>query len=235
MVEVDKVMTESFAELFEQSLLTQQMRPGSILKATVVHIGPDYIIVNAGLKSEGNIPREQFINESGELEVAVGDAVDVALEAVEDGLGETRLSREKAKRSEAWIHLKTAFESGATVTGLVNGKVKGGFTVEIGAIRAFLPGSLVDVRPIRDTSFIEGKTLEFKVIKLDQKRNNVVVSRRSAMGTTEGTAERSALLSNLEEGQEVKGVVKNLTDYGAFVDLGGVDGLLHITDKMHLA
>ena len=230
MVEVDKVMTESFAELFEQSLLTQQMRPGSILKATVVHIGPDYIIVNAGLKSEGNIPREQFINESGELEVAVGDAVDVALEAVEDGLGETRLSREKAKRSEAWIHLKTAFESGATVTGLVNGKVKGGFTVEIGAIRAFLPGSLVDVRPIRDTSFIEGKTLEFKVIKLDQKRNNVVVSRRSAMGTTEGTAERSALLSNLEEGQEVKGVVKNLTDYGAFVDLGGVDGLLHITD-----
>lgn len=223
-------MTESFAELFEESLLTQQMRPGSILKAKVVHIGPDYIVVNAGLKSEGNIPREQFLNESGELEVAVGDDVDVALEAVEDGLGETRLSREKAKRSEAWIHLKTAFESGATVTGLVNGKVKGGFTVEIGAIRAFLPGSLVDVRPIRDTSFIEGKTLEFKVIKLDQKRNNVVVSRRSAMGTTEGTAERSALLSNLEEGQEVKGVVKNLTDYGAFVDLGGVDGLLHITD-----
>lgn len=230
MVEVDKVMTESFAELFEQSLLTQQMRPGSILKATVVHIGPDYILVNAGLKSEGNISREQFLNENGELEVAVGDQVDVALEAVEDGLGETRLSREKAKRSEAWIHLKTAFESGATVTGLVNGKVKGGFTVEIGAIRAFLPGSLVDVRPIRDTSFIEGKTLEFKVIKLDQKRNNVVVSRRSAIGATEGTAERSALLSNLEEGQEVKGVVKNLTDYGAFVDLGGVDGLLHITD-----
>ncbi len=223
-------MTESFAKLFEESLLTQQMRPGSILKAKIVHVGPDYITVNAGLKSEGNIPREQFLNEQGELEVKVGDDVDVSLEAVEDGLGETRLSREKAKRSEAWIHLKTAFESGATVTGLVNGKVKGGFTVEIGAIRAFLPGSLVDVRPIRDTSFIEGKTLEFKVIKLDQKRNNVVVSRRSAMGTTEGTAERSALLSNLEEGQEVKGVVKNLTDYGAFVDLGGVDGLLHITD-----
>ncbi len=223
-------MTESFAKLFEESLLTQQMRPGSILKAKIVHVGPDYITVNAGLKSEGNIPREQFLNEQGELEVKVGDDVDVSLEAVEDGLGETRLSREKAKRSEAWIHLKTAFESGATVTGLVNGKVKGGFTVEIGAIRAFLPGSLVDVRPIRDTSFIEGKTLEFKVIKLDQKRNNVVVSRRSAMGTTEGTAERSALLSNLEEGQEVKGVVKNLTDYGAFVDVGGVDGLLHITD-----
>lgn len=223
-------MTESFAQLFEESLLTQQMRPGSILKAKIVQIGPDYITVNAGLKSEGNIPREQFLNEQGEIEVKVGDEVDVALEAVEDGLGETRLSREKAKRSEAWGHLKQAFESGATVTGLVNGKVKGGFTVEIGAIRAFLPGSLVDVRPIRDTSFIEGKTLEFKVIKLDQKRNNVVVSRRSAIGTTEGTAERSALLSNLEEGQEVKGVVKNLTDYGAFVDLGGVDGLLHITD-----
>lgn len=222
-------MSESFAQLFEESLLKQQMRPGSLLKAVVVHIGDDYVKVNAGLKSEGIIPIEQFYNEQGALEVQEGTEVDVVLDAVEDGNGETRFSREKAKRSEAWIQLKQAFESGAAVSGLVNGKVKGGFTVEIGAIRAFLPGSLVDVRPIRDTSFIEGKTLEFKVIKLDQKRNNVVVSRRLAM-ESEGSAERNALLSNLEEGQEVKGVVKNLTDYGAFVDLGGVDGLLHITD-----
>ena len=223
-------MTESFAELFEESLLTQPMRPGTIFKAKIVQIGSDYIRVNAGLKSEGNIPIEQFLNESGELEVAVGDEVDVAFEAVEDGFGETRLSREKAKRSEAWATFKNAYESGQLSWFSHWQSERRISPLKLGAIRAFLPGSLVDVRPVRDTSFIEGKEFEFKVIKMDQKRNNIVVSRRSRWLNAEGSAEREALLAKLQEGQEVKGVVKNLTDYGAFVDLGGVDGLLHITD-----
>ncbi|MDX2163802.1 MAG: 30S ribosomal protein S1 [Gammaproteobacteria bacterium] len=222
-------MSESFAQLFEESLSKQDMRIGSILKGKVVAVNDDNVVVNVGLKSEGFIPIEQFKNENGELSVVVGDEVDVALDAIEDGFGETKLSREKAKRSEAWIVLKQAFDSGQTVTGTVNGRVKGGFTVEIGNIRAFLPGSLIDMKPVKDPSFIEGKTLEFKIIKLDQKRNNVVVSRRSAM-LAEGGSEQNALLEKLQEGETVSGVVKNLTDYGAFVDLGGVDGLLHITD-----
>ncbi|HEV2524235.1 MAG TPA: 30S ribosomal protein S1 [Gammaproteobacteria bacterium] len=222
-------MSESFAQLFEESLSKQDMRLGSILKGTVVAVNDDNVIVNVGLKSEGTIPIEQFKSESGELTVKVGDEVDVALDAIEDGFGETKLSREKAKRSEAWIVLKVAFEGGQTVTGTVNGRVKGGFTVEIGNIRAFLPGSLIDMKPVKDPSFIEGKTLEFKIIKLDQKRNNVVVSRRSAM-LAEGGSEQNALLEKLQEGETVNGVFKNFTDYGAFVDLGGVDGLLHITD-----
>lgn len=222
-------MTESFAELFEQSQSAANMRTGSIVLGTVVSITADNIIVNAGLKSEGIIPRNQFLNSLGELEVAVGDQVEVSLDAVEDGWGITRLSREKAKRHQAWHSLETAFDTTATVIGLVNGKVKGGFTVEVGAIRAFLPGSLVDVRPVRDTSYIEGKELEFKVIKLDRRRNNVVVSRRAVI-EREYSEERERLLEGLQEGQEVKGTVKNLTDYGAFVDLGGIDGLLHITD-----
>jgi len=222
-------MSESFAELFEQSLVDTQMRPGSIVTGTVVSVGSDVVVVNAGLKSEGMIPVEQFRNENGELEVAVGDQVDVALEAVEDGFGATRLSREKAKRAESWIRLEKAHDADETVTGRIIDKVKGGFTVEMQDIRAFLPGSLVDVRPVRDTSYLEGKDLEFKVIKLDRKRNNVVVSRRAVV-ETESSEERDALLANLEDGQVVKGIVKNLTDYGAFVDLGGIDGLLHITD-----
>ena len=222
-------MNESFAELFEQSLANQQMRPGAIVTGTVVDIRSDVVVVNAGLKSEGVIPIEQFRNEQGEIEVAVGDPVEVALDAVEDGFGETRLSREKAKRARAWIVLEKAFEKGETVTGMISGKVKGGFTVDISDIRAFLPGSLVDVRPVRDTAYLEGKELEFKVIKLDQKRNNVVVSRRAVV-ESEYSAERESLLKNLQEGMVVKGVVKNLTDYGVFVDLGGIDGLLHITD-----
>ncbi len=222
-------MSESFAELFEQSLANQEMKPGSIVTGTVVDIRPDVVVVNAGLKSEGVIPIEQFYNEQGELEVHVGDQVDVALDAVEDGFGETRLSREKAKRARAWKELEKAFENNETVTGMISGKVKGGFTVDIKDIRAFLPGSLVDVRPVRDTTYLEGKELEFKVIKLDQKRNNVVVSRRAVV-EQEYSAEREALLKNLQEGMVIKGVVKNLTDYGAFVDLGGIDGLLHITD-----
>jgi small subunit ribosomal protein S1 len=222
-------MTESFAELFEQSLNTTQLQTGSIVTGTVVEITNDSVIVNAGLKSEGVIPRSQFLSPEGQLEVAVGDEVAVALDAVEDGFGVTRLSREKAKRFAAWDYLEKAFEAGDTVKGLINGKVKGGFTVELGTVRAFLPGSLVDVRPVRDTAYLEGKEQEFKVIKLDRKRNNVVVSRRAVV-EEEYSAERDALLSNLEEGQEVKGVVKNLTDYGAFLDLGGIDGLLHITD-----
>lgn len=220
---------ESFEQLFEESLSSTQMRPGAIIEGVVVAIRPGFVVVNAGLKSEGVIPAEQFYNEQGVLEINVGDHVDVALEAVEDGSGETRLSREKAKRSEAWTLLARAHEAGQSVMGVINGKVKGGFTVEIDTIRAFLPGSLVDVRPVRDTSALEGKELEFKVIKLDQKRNNVVVSRRSVV-ESESSAEREALLENLQEGQIVKGIVKNLTDYGAFVDLGGIDGLLHITD-----
>jgi len=222
-------MSESFAQLFEESLAKQEMRVGSILKGKVTAIVGDNVTVNAGLKSEGIIPLDQFKDDQGHVTVQVGDEVDVALDAVEDGFGETRLSREKAKRSEAWVTLRAAFEAGQPVTGTVNGKVKGGFTVEIGAIRAFLPGSLIDVKPVKDTSFIEGKTLEFKIIKLDQKRNNVVVSRRAAMLSQEG-GEHSALLEKLQEGQTITGTVKNLTDYGAFVDLGGVDGLLHITD-----
>jgi small subunit ribosomal protein S1 len=222
-------MTESFAELFEQSLITTQFQPGSIVVGTVIEITADNVVINAGLKSEGVIPRSQFLSPEGELEVAVGDEVEVALDAVEDGFGVTRLSREKAKRFAAWDFLEKAFENAETVKGLINGKVKGGFTVELGSVRAFLPGSLVDVRPVRDTTYLEGKEQEFKVIKLDRKRNNVVVSRRAVV-EEEYSAERDTLLKNLEEGMQVKGVVKNLTDYGAFLDLGGIDGLLHITD-----
>lgn len=222
-------MTESFAQLFEESLKEIEIRPGSIVRGVVVAIDKDVVLVDAGLKSESAIPAEQFKNAQGELEIAVGDEVDVALDAVEDGFGETQLSREKAKRHEAWLMLEKAYEEAATVTGVINGKVKGGFTVELNGIRAFLPGSLVDVRPVRDTLHLEDKELEFKVIKLDQERNNVVVSRRAVI-ESENSAERDQLLENLQEGMEVKGIVKNLTDYGAFVDLGGVDGLLHITD-----
>lgn len=222
-------LTESFAELFEKSLLTTQMQPGSILRGKVIRVSNDFVVVNAGLKSEGIIPIDQFKNEEGILEIKEGDEVDVALDAIEDGFGETRLSREKAKRQEAWTQLSRAFEANESVMGIINGKVKGGFTVEINHIRAFLPGSLVDVRPVRDLSALEGRPLEFKVIKIDPKRNNVVVSRRSVV-ESESSVERQSLLDSLQEGQQVKGVVKNLTDYGAFVDLGGVDGLLHITD-----
>lgn len=220
---------ESFADLFEESLKEIEMKPGAIVTGTVVDIDSDWVTVHAGLKSEGVIPKSQFIDENGELTINVGDEVQVALDAVEDGFGETRLSREKAKRMEAWKELEKAFEAEEVVKGVISGKVKGGFTVDVATIRAFLPGSLVDVRPVRDTAHLEGKELEFKVIKLDQKRNNVVVSRRSVL-EAENSAEREQLLGTLQEGQEVKGIVKNLTDYGAFVDLGGVDGLLHITD-----
>jgi small subunit ribosomal protein S1 len=222
-------MTESFAQLFEDSLANQRIRPGMILQGLVVDVTDDVVIVNVGLKSEAVIPVEQFKNERGELEVKTGDMVEVALDSVEDGTGETRLSREKAKRARTWTRLETAFNDSQIVTGVITGRVKGGFTVEIENVRAFLPGSLVDVRPVRDTSYLEGKPLEFKVIKLDQKRNNVVVSRRAVV-EQEFSAERSALMDNLQEGAVVKGSVKNLTDYGAFVDLGGIDGLLHITD-----
>ena len=222
-------MSESFAELFEQSLSNTQLQPGTIVTGTVVEITSDAVVVNAGLKSEGIIPKNQFYNAEGALEVAVGDEIQVSLDAVEDGTGATRLSREKAKRHAAWEFLEKAFEAADTVKGMINGKVKGGFTVDLGSVRAFLPGSLVDVRPVRDTTYLEGKDLEFKVIKLDRKRNNVVVSRRAVV-EEEYSAEREALLKSLEEGMEIKGVVKNLTDYGAFLDLGGIDGLLHITD-----
>ncbi|MBK5939708.1 30S ribosomal protein S1 [Halochromatium roseum] len=222
-------MTESFAELFEESLSNTQLQPGTIVTGQVVAITSDSVIVNAGLKSEGIIPRNQFLSPEGQLEVAVGDDVEVALDAVEDGFGATRLSREKAKRFAAWDKLERAFDDGETVTGQINGKVKGGFTVELGSVRAFLPGSLVDIRPVRDTTYLEGKDLEFKVIKLDRRRNNVVVSRRAVV-EEEYSAEREQLLEKLEEGLELNGVVKNLTDYGAFLDLGGIDGLLHITD-----
>ncbi len=222
-------MSESFAELFEESLNTTNLQTGSIVIGTVVDVDGDFVTVNAGLKSEGVIPITQFIDFDGNLEVEVGDQVEVALDAVEDGWGYTRLSREKAKRHYAWQNLEKAFESEDIIKGRINGKVKGGFTVELDQIRAFLPGSLVDVRPVRDTSYLEGKELEFKVIKLDQKRNNVVVSRRAVV-EQEYSEERDKLLDSLVEGQEIKGVVKNLTDYGAFVDLGGIDGLLHITD-----
>ena len=222
-------MSESFAELFEQSLVNKEMRPGTIVTGTVVDIQSDAVIVNAGLKSEGVIPIEQFYNNQGEVEVTVGDAVEVSLDAVEDGFGATRLSREKAKRAQVWKRLEQASEDGEIVKGVISGKVKGGFTVDIEDIRAFLPGSLVDVRPVRDTTYLEGKELEFKIIKLDQRRNNVVVSRRAVV-ESEYSAEREQLLESLQEGAQVKGIVKNLTDYGVFVDLGGIDGLLHITD-----
>jgi small subunit ribosomal protein S1 len=222
-------MTESFADLFEVSLQTIDMVPGSIITGVIVGIDSDWVTIHAGLKSEGVVPREEFLNEVGELEVAIGDEVKVSLESVEDGFGATKLSREKAKRAESWLELEAKFEENAVVMGVINGKVKGGFTVDVNAIRAFLPGSLVDVRPVRDTLHLEGKPLEFKVIKLDKKRNNVVVSRRAVLEAA-NSAERDTLLENLAEGQPVKGIVKNLTDYGAFVDLGGVDGLLHITD-----
>ena len=220
---------ESFAALFEQSLGTIEMDPGSIVTGTVVDIDKDFVTVHAGLKSEGVIPRSQFLSEAGEFSLEVGDQVKVAMETVDDGFGETRLSREKARRAEAWEMLQDAFDNAKVVKGVLNGKVKGGFTVDIDDIRAFLPGSLVDIRPLRETAHLEGSSLEFKVIKLDQRRNNVVVSRRAVL-EEENSVEREALLASLQEGQEIKGIVKNLTDYGAFVDLGGVDGLLHITD-----
>ena len=222
-------MTESFQQLFEQSLASQQIKPGQILTGTIVDMNDDVVIVSVGLKSEAVIPAEQFRNESGQVDVTIGQEVEVALDAVEDGSGETRLSREKAKRARTWTRLEEAFTKGEIVKGVINGRVKGGFTVELDNVRAFLPGSLVDVRPVRDPSYLEGKELEFKVIKLDQRRNNVVVSRRAVV-EQEYSAERSQLLDNLKEGDVVKGTVKNLTDYGAFVDLGGIDGLLHITD-----
>ena len=222
-------MSENFAELFEQSLNEIDMTPGAIVTGTVIEIDTDWVTVHAGLKSEGVIPRIQFLDEQGNLSLEVGDEVKVALETVEDGFGETRLSREKAKRAESWMELEAAYEKNDIVTGIINGKVKGGFTVDLNNIRAFLPGSLVDVRPVRDTLHLEGQQLEFRLIKLDRKRNNVVVSRRAVLESV-STEERDALLEKLQEGMSVKGIVKNLTDYGAFVDLGGVDGLLHITD-----
>jgi len=222
-------MNDSFAELFEQSQIENKMRPGSIISAKVLDIKTDSVVVNAGLKSEGVIPIEQFLNEEGQLEITVGDDVDVSLESIEDGYGVTRLSREKAKRKIAWEELEKAHEDNKTVIGIITERVKGGFTVEVGKVRAFLPGSLVDVRPIRDISFLEGKPIEFKVIKVDQRRNNIVVSRRAVV-ETENTIDIDALLESLKEGAIVKGIVKNLTDYGAFIDLGGIDGLLHITD-----
>jgi small subunit ribosomal protein S1 len=222
-------MSENFAELFEESLKTVDMVPGTIVTGVVIDIDKDWVTVHAGLKSEGVIPAEQFLNDQGVMELQIGDEVQVALESVEDGFGETKLSREKAKRAEAWKILEAAHTADEVIKGVINGKVKGGFTVDVASIRAFLPGSLVDVRPVRETTHLEGKELEFKVIKLDQKRNNVVVSRRAVLEQA-NSVERDELLASLQEGQAVKGIVKNLTDYGAFVDLGGVDGLLHITD-----
>jgi small subunit ribosomal protein S1 len=222
-------MADNFAELFEQSLLEIDMNPGAIVTGTVIDIDSDWVTVHAGLKSEGVIPRVEFLDEKGNFSLEMGDEVKVALESVEDGFGETKLSREKAKRAESWMELEEAHEKNEVVTGIINGKVKGGFTVDLNNIRAFLPGSLVDVRPVRDTNHLEGQLLEFRLIKLDRKRNNVVVSRRAVLESVT-TEERDALLEKLQEGMSVKGIVKNLTDYGAFVDLGGVDGLLHITD-----
>ena len=223
-------MTESFAELFEQSLTGgQSMQPGTIVNAIVLEVKPDVVIVDAGLKSEGVIPIQEFQIDGAQATVAVGDRIEVALETVEDGFGETRFSKEKAERIRTWDRLTKAFEGKETVIGTITGKVKGGFTVDIGNVRAFLPGSLVDVRPVRDTAYLEGKPLEFKVIKLDRLRNNVVVSRREVL-EAEYSAERDMLLEKLQEGAILRGVVKNLVEYGAFVDLGGIDGLLHITD-----
>ncbi len=223
-------MTESFAELFEQSqqFLTN-LKPGAIVTGTVVDVRGDVVVINAGLKSEGIVPIEQFRNDAGEIDVGIGDQVKVALDSIENGFGETVLSREKAKRAMVWDELEEALEKNETITGRISGKVKGGFTVDIKEVRGFLPGSLVDVRPVRDSSYLEGKELEFKLIKLDRKRNNIVVSRRAVV-ETEHSEEREVLLEKLVEGAILKGVVKNLTDYGAFVDLGGIDGLLHITD-----
>ncbi|OGV32361.1 MAG: 30S ribosomal protein S1 [Legionellales bacterium RIFCSPHIGHO2_12_FULL_35_11] len=222
-------MSESFKDLFEKSIVGAQFYPGAIISAKVIGIEDDYVTLNAGLKSEGIVAIEEFYDKNGELEINLGDTVEVALDSVEDGHGETLLSREKAKRQESWRKLSKSHENNETVMGLISGKVKGGFTVEIGTIRAFLPGSLVDVRPVRDPSYLEGKELEFKVIKMDIKRNNIVVSRRAVV-EEESSADRQALLDSLHDGQELHGVVKNLTDYGAFIDLGGIDGLLHITD-----
>ena len=220
---------ESFAALFEESLTRKEMRIGEVITAEVVSVDPNYVVVNAGLKSESVIPAEEFKNDAGEVEVKPGDFVSVSIEALEDGYGATRLSRDKAKRMAAWIELEQSLEKGEKIEGVITGKVKGGLTVMTKGIRAFLPGSLVDLRPVKDTTPYEGKTMEFKVIKLDRKRNNVVVSRRAVLEASAG-AEREALLSTLQEGAVVKGIVKNITDYGAFVDLGGIDGLLHITD-----
>ncbi|MDH5552450.1 MAG: 30S ribosomal protein S1 [Nitrosomonas sp.] len=220
---------ESFAQLFEESLTRQEMRVGEVITAEVVRVDYNIVVVNAGLKSESFIPVEEFKNDKGEIEATPGDFVSVAIESLEDGYGETRLSRDKAKRLTAWHDLEAAMESGAIVSGMVNGKVKGGLTAMINGIRAFLPGSLVDIRPVKDTTPYENKEMEFKVIKLDRKRNNVVVSRRAVLEETQG-ADRETLLASLQEGAVVNGIVKNITDYGAFVDLGGIDGLLHITD-----
>jgi len=220
---------ESFAALFEESLALKEMRIGEVITAEVIRVDANHVVVNAGLKSESYIPSEEFRSDRGEIEVKAGDFVKVAIDALEDGFGETRLSRDKAKRLAAWMDLEQALEKGTVVEGLINGKVKGGLTVMVNGIRAFLPGSLVDIRPVKDTSPYENKVMEFKVIKLDRKRNNVVVSRRAVLEASQG-AERQALLSSLTEGAVVKGIVKNITDYGAFVDLGGIDGLLHITD-----
>ena len=222
-------MSESFAELLEESLQSVEMSPGAIVTGTIVDVDDDWVVVHAGLKSEGVIPKDQFLNELGDFDLNVGDQIKVAMEVIDDGWGETRLSREKAKRAESWQKLENAIENNEIVKGVISGKVKGGFTVDIEEVRAFLPGSLVDVRPLRDTLHLEGKPLEFKVIKIDQKRNNVVVSRRAVL-EDENSQEREQLLASMEEGQSILGIVKNLTDYGAFVDLGGVDGLLHITD-----
>ena len=223
-------MTESFAELFEASQANlAKLKPGSIVSGTVVEVRGDVVVINAGLKSEGIVPIEQFRNDAGEIDVAEGDIVKVALDSIENGFGETVLSREKAKRAMVWDELEEALEKNETITGRISGKVKGGFTVDIKDVRAFLPGSLVDVRPVRDPAYLEGKELEFKLIKLDRKRNNVVVSRRAVV-ESEHSEEREQLMDKLQEGAIMKGVVKNLTDYGAFVDLGGIDGLLHITD-----
>jgi len=225
-----EVLSEpSFAELFEQSQSTQGIKPGDLLTGVVTRVDNDFVVIDVGLKSEGPVPAEQFRNSEGELEVKVGDRVEVCLESVEDGMGETKLSREKARRAKTWEELEKAFEEGAVVHGFLTGKVKGGFTVSIDGVRAFLPGSLVDVRPVRDVAYLEGKDLEMKIIKLDRKRNNVVVSRRAVV-EQEQSAERGALLESIQEGAILQGVVKNLTDYGAFIDLGGIDGLLHITD-----
>ena len=222
-------MTESFAELFENSQTLSKLKPGSIVLGTVIDVRSDVVVINAGLKSEGIIPIEEFRDDDGQIRIQIGDEVKVALDAIENGTGETKLSREKAKRSMVWDDLEDAFTNNTAISGRITGKVKGGFTVDIKDVRAFLPGSLVDVRPVRDPAYLEGKDLEFKLIKLDRKRNNVVVSRRAVV-ESEFSAEREQLLERLQEGAVLKGVVKNLTDYGAFVDLGGIDGLLHITD-----
>ena len=222
-------MSESFAALFEESLKRSEMRTGEVITAEVIRIDHNHVVVNAGLKSEAYVPLEEFRSDAGELEVSVGDYVSVAIDALEDGFGETRLSRDKAKRLAAWLNLEKALENGEQIAGTVTGKVKGGLTVMTNGIRAFLPGSLVDMRPVKDTTPYEGKTLEFKVIKLDRKRNNVVLSRRAVVEASMGE-ERAKLMETLKEGTAVKGIVKNITEYGAFVDLGGIDGLLHITD-----